>query len=60
MGEGPTFSEELKELMQKIENRNTAKRMSNDELSSLRKAIDDEMVQREAVKLIQDIANRLK
>lgn len=57
---GPTLSEEFKELMQKVENRDTAKRMSDEELSDLRKIIDDEMIRRKVVGHIQVLANQLK
>lgn len=60
MAGGPAFSEEFKELMQKVENRDTAKRMSDEELSSLRKIIDDEMIRRKVVRHIQVLANQLK
>lgn len=56
----PAFSEEFKELMQKVENRDTAKRMSDEELSSLKKIIDDEIIRREVVRHIQILANQLK
>lgn len=60
MAGGPAFSEKFKELMQKIESRDTAKQMSDEELSSLRKIIDDEMIRREVVRHIQILANQLK
>lgn len=56
----PTFSEKFKELMQKIENRDTTKQMSDEELKNLKRAIDDEMIRREVVKHIQILANQLK
>lgn len=60
MAGGPAFSEKFKELMQRIESRDTTKQMSDEELSSLRKIIDDEMIRREVVKRIQVLADQLK
>lgn len=57
---GPAFSEKFKELMQKIESRDTAKQMSDEELKNLKRAIDDEMIRREVVRHIQILANQLK
>lgn len=57
---GPAFSEKFKELMQKIESRDTTKQMSNEELKNLKRAIDDEMIRREVVRHIQILANQLK
>ena len=57
---GPAFSEKFKELIQKIENRDTTKQMSDEELKSLKKAIDDEMIRRKVVMHIQILANQLK
>lgn len=57
---GPAFSEKFKELMQKIENRDMTKQMSDEELKNLRRAIDDEMIRRGVVKHIQILANQLK
>lgn len=56
----PAFSEKFKELMQKIESRDTAKQMSDEELKNLKRAIDDEMIRREVVRHIQILANQLK
>lgn len=56
----PAFSKEFEELMQRIENRDAAKQMSNDELKNLKRAIENEMIRREVVKHIQILANRLK
>lgn len=56
----PAFSKEFEELMRRIENRDTAKQMSNEELKDLKRAIDNEMVRREVVKRIQILANQLK
>lgn len=57
---GPAFSEKFKELMQKIESRDTAKQMSDEELKNLKRAIDDEMIRREVVRHIRILANQLK
>lgn len=57
---GPAFSEKFKELMQKIENRDATKQMSDEELRNLRKAIDEEVIRRKVVEHIQILANQLK
>ena len=57
---GTAFSENFKELMQRIENRDTVKQMSYEELESLRKAIDDEVIRRKVVNNIQMLASQLK
>lgn len=57
---GPAFSEKFKELMQKIENRDTTKQMSDEELRDLRRAIDEEVIRRKVVEHIQILANQLK
>ena len=57
---GPAFSEKFEKLMQRIENRDTTKQMSDEELRELRRAIDDEMIRREVVRHIQILANQLK
>lgn len=57
---GPAFSNEFEKLMQRIESRDTAKQMSDEELKNLKKAIDDEMIRREVVRHIQILANQLK
>ena len=57
---GPAFSNEFEKLMQRIESRDTAKQMSDDELKNLKRAIDDEMIRREVVRHIQILANQLK
>lgn len=57
---GPAFSEKFKELMQKIENRDTTKQMSDEELRDLKKAIDEEIIRRKVVEHIQVLANQLK
>lgn len=56
----PGFSEKFEELRQKIESRDTAKQMSNEELKNLKRAIDDEMIRREVARHIQILANQLK
>lgn len=53
-------SEKFKELMQRIENRDTTKQMSNEELRDLRRAIDEEVIRRKVVEHIQTLANQLK
>lgn len=57
---GPAFSEKFKELMQKIENRDTTKQMSDTELRNLKRAIDEEIIRRKVVEHIQVLANQLK
>ena len=57
---GPTFSESFKELMQKIGNRDAAKQMSYEELLSLRKTIEDEIIRRKVVNHIQMLASQLE
>lgn len=57
---GPAFSEKFKELMQRIENRDTTKQMSDAELRDLKKAIDEEIIRRKVVEHIQFLANQLK
>lgn len=57
---GPAFSEQFKELMQRIENRDATKQMSDKELRDLKKAIDDELIRRKVVEHIQILANQLK
>lgn len=57
---GPAFSEKFKELMQKIENRDTTKQMSDEELRDLKRAIDEEIIRRKVVEHIQILANQLK
>lgn len=57
---GPAFSKEFEKLMQKIEKRDTAKQMSDEELRDLRKAIDEEVIRRKVVEHIQILANQLK
>lgn len=56
----PAFSESFKELMQQIENRDAAKQMSYEELLSLRKTIDDEIIRRKVVNHIQKLASQLE
>lgn len=57
---GPAFSKEFEKLMQRIENRDTTKQMSDEELKNLKRAIDNEMIRREVVRHIQILANQLK
>lgn len=57
---GPAYSEEFNALLDKVNNRETTKQMSDTELHCLRTAIDDEMIRREVVKHIQLLANQLK
>lgn len=57
---GPAFSEKFKELMQRIENRETTKQMSDAELRDLKRAIDEEIIRRKVVEHIQVLANQLK
>lgn len=57
---GPAFSEKFKELMQRIENRDTTKQMSDKELRDLKRAIDEEIIRRKVVEHIQILANQLK
>lgn len=57
---GPAFSEKFKELLQRIENRDTTKKMSDEELKDLKRAIDDEIIRREVVKRIYILAEQLK
>lgn len=56
----PDFSEKFKELMQRIENRDTTKQMSDEELRDLRRAVDEEVIRRKVVEHIQTLANQLK
>lgn len=58
--EEPDFSEKFKELMRRIENRDTTKQMSDEELRDLRRAIDEEVIRRKVVEHIQTLANQLK
>lgn len=57
---GPTFSKEFEKLMQRIENRDTTKQMSDAELRDLKRAIDEEIIRRKVVEHIQVLANQLK
>lgn len=57
---GPAFSEKFKELLQRIENRDATKQMSNEELKDLKRAIDDEIIRREVIKRIYILAEQLK
>ena len=55
----PAFSKEFEKLMQRIENRDTTKQMSDAELRELKKAIDKEIIRRKVVERIQILANQL-
>lgn len=57
---GPAYSKEFNGLMERLKNRDITKQMSDEELHSLRTAIDDEMIRREVVRHIQILANQLK
>lgn len=57
---GPAFSKEFEKLMQRIENRDTTKQMSDEELRDLKRAIDEEIIRRKVVEHIQILANQLK
>lgn len=57
---GPAFSKEFEKLMQRIENRDTTKQMSDAELRDLKRAIDEEIIRRKVVEHIQILANQLK
>lgn len=57
---GPAFSEKFKELLERIESREAAKQMSDEELRNLKKAIDDEIIRRKVVKSIYALAEQLK
>lgn len=57
---GPAFSKKFEKLMQRIENRDTTKQMSDEELRDLKRAIDEEVIRRKVVEYIQALANQLK
>ena len=57
---GPAFSKEFEKPMQRIENRDTTKQMSDEELRDLRRAIDEEVIRRKVVEHILILANQLK
>ena len=57
---GPAFSKEFEKLMQRIENRDTTKQMSDEELRDLKRAIDEEAIRRKVVERIQILTNQLK
>ena len=57
---GPAFSKEFEKLIQRIESRDMTKRMSDEELRDLRRAIDEEVIRRKVVEHIQILANQLK
>lgn len=56
----PDFSKKFEELMQRIENRDATKQMSDKELRDLKRAIDEEVIRRKVVEHIQILANQLK
>lgn len=56
----PTYSDVYNSLMEKLKNRDMARQLWDEELRSLKTAIDDEMIRREVVKHIQVLANQLK
>ena len=56
----PAFSKEFEKLMQRIENRDMTKQMSDEELRDLKRAIDEEIIRRKVVEHIQILANQLK
>lgn len=60
VAEGTISSEKFKEIMQRKENRDTTKKMSDEELRDLRRAIDEEVIRRKVVEHIQVLANQLK
>lgn len=57
---GPAYAEEFKTLLDRIENREATKKMSDTELHCLRTAINDEIIRREVVRHIQILADQLK
>ena len=57
---GPVFSTEFGKLMQRLENRDATKQMSDTELRDLKRAIDEEIIRRKVVEHIQILANQLK
>ena len=56
----PAYSTEFNSLMERLKNREEAKKMSDQELHDLREAVTDEMVRREVVRHIQMLANQIK
>lgn len=56
----PAYSTEFKNLMERLKNREEAKKMSDQELRDLREAVSDEMVRREVIRHIQMLANQIK
>jgi hypothetical protein len=56
----PAYSTEFNSLMEKLKNREEAKKMSDQELHNLREAVYDEMIRREVVRHIQTLANQIK
>lgn len=57
---GPAFSTEFGKLMQRLENRDATKQMSDAELRDMKRAIDEEIIRRKVVEHIQVLANQLK
>lgn len=55
----PAYSKEFCSLLERLDYRETAKQMSDDELDSLRTAIDNEMIRREVIRHIQTLADQL-
>ena len=60
MNGATTYSTEFSSLMERLENREEAKKMSDQELHILREAINNELVRREVVRHIQTLANQIK
>lgn len=56
----PAYSKEFNALLDKVNNREATKQMSDTELRCLRTVIDDEMIRRGVVRHIQTLANQLK
>lgn len=56
----PAYSKEFNSLMERLKNREEAKKMSDQELHDIREAVTDEMVRREVVRHIQMLANQIK
>lgn len=55
----PAYSKEFCSLLERLDYRDTAKQMSNEELHDLRTAIDDEIIRREVIRHIQTLADQL-
>lgn len=56
----PDFLKELEKLMQKIENRDKVRQMSDKELRDLKRTIDEEMIRRKVMEHIQMLTNQRK